>query len=152
MPQSDAPEMRAEATSNHFVAHLGEATPEVEARLLQWAAGCVKHSLVRDAQNHASLYFARAETRTVRQMQSPIRTLTSRWKMPLGKLDAGWLQALTPYEFRVAVPAGTERAAAPTRCAPAPDSAEVIYLESLPPGFGMRSHAVLASLRAQAAC
>jgi hypothetical protein len=149
MPQSNTPEPLAEATSNLFVAHLGEATPEVEARLLQWAAGCVEHGLVRDAQNHASLYFARAESRTVRQMQSLIRTLSSRWKLPLGRLAAGWLQAVAPDEFREAVPAGqsTEGAAAPTRCAPAPDSAEGIYLESLPPDFGVRSHALLASLR-----
>jgi len=154
MPQSDAPERLAQATSNHFVAHLGKATPEVVARLLQWAAGCVEHGLVRDARNHASLYFARAESRTVRQMQSLIRTLSSRWKLPLGKLDAGWLQALTPDEFREGVPAGqrTEKAAAPTRCALAPDSAEGIYLESLPSDFGVRSHALLAKLSAQAAC
>ena len=77
----------AEATSNHFVAHLGEAIPEVEARLRQWAAGCVEHSLVRDERNHASLYFARAESRTVRQMQSLLRTLSSRWQLPFGKLE-----------------------------------------------------------------
>ena len=119
------------------------------------------HSLVRNGSNHASLYFARAESRTVRQMQSLLRTLSSRWKLPLGKLEAGWLQALTDDEFRAAVPAGqtTERVAAPQcevaappRCAPAPNSAETTYLLSLSPDFAARSHALLASLRAQAAC
>ncbi len=161
MLRSSAPTALQEVSSNHFVAHLGEATVEVEARLRQWGAGCVEHSLVRNGSNHASLYFARAESRTVRQMQSLLRTLSSRWKLPLGKLEAGWLQALTDDEFRAAVPAGqnTERAAAPqcamaasTRCGPAPDSAETAYLQSLSPDFGRRSHALLASLRAQAAC
>ena len=49
-----------EPTSKYFVAHLGEATAEVAARLLQWAAGCVAHSLLRDELNHVSLYFERA--------------------------------------------------------------------------------------------
>ena len=69
-----------EPTSKYFVAHLGEATAEVAARLLQWAAGCVAHSLLRDELNHVSLYFERAEARTVRQMQSLLRTLSAKWK------------------------------------------------------------------------
>ena len=91
----------SEATSAYFVAHVGNATPEVEARLLQWAAGCVEHHFERDVgTSRASLYFARAESRTVRQMQSLLRTLTARWKLPLGQLDPGWLRALTAEEFR----------------------------------------------------
>ena len=78
-----------EATSQYFVAHLGEATPEVEARLLQWAACCVEHRFVRDGRNCASLYFARPDSWTVRQMQSLLRTLSARWKLPLGKLESG---------------------------------------------------------------
>ena len=91
-------------TSQYFVAELGDATPEVETRLIQWAEGsCVDHRLVRDERNRAALYFARGEGRTVRQMQSLLRTLTARWGVPLGQLDAGWLRALTLDEFRAAV-------------------------------------------------
>ena len=57
-----------EATYNHFAAHLAEATGEVEARLRHWASGCEEYSWVRDASNRATLYFARAESRTARQM------------------------------------------------------------------------------------
>ena len=67
-----------EATYNHFAAHLGEATGEVEARLRRWASRCEEHSWVRDANHRATLYFARAERRTTRQMQSLLRTLTAR--------------------------------------------------------------------------
>ena len=86
MQRNSAPTAMVEATSQFFVAHLGEATPEAEARLLQWAACCVEHRFVRDDHNCAVLYFARAESRTVRQMQSLLRTLSPRWNLPLGKL------------------------------------------------------------------
>ena len=93
-------------TSQYFVAELGDATPEVETRLIQWAEGsCGQHRFVRDERNRAALYFARGEGRTVRQMQSLLRTLTARWGVPLGQLDAGWLRALTLDEFRARVPA-----------------------------------------------
>ena len=92
-----------EATYNHFAAHLGDTTAEVEARLRLWASGCEEYSWVRDASNRATLYFARAERRTTRQMQSLLRTLTARWRLPLGKLEAGWLQPLSVDEFRAAV-------------------------------------------------
>ena len=92
-------------TSQYFVAQLGDATPEVEARLIQWGKSCVEHQFVRDDRNCAALYFARGEGRTVRQMQSLLRTLTARWKMPMGQLEPGWLRALTLDEFRACVPA-----------------------------------------------
>ena len=76
-----------EATSQYFVAHLAEATPEVESRLLQWAAGCVEHRFVRDEHNCAALYFARAEGRTVRQMQSLLRTISARGNGRWGSLS-----------------------------------------------------------------
>ena len=101
MQRSGAP---TEATSQYFVAHLGVATPEVEARLVQWGACCVEHRLVRDGKK-CLLYFARAESRSVRQMQSLLRTLSARWKLPLGKLESGWCQLLTETEFRDCVPA-----------------------------------------------
>ena len=92
-----------EATYTHFAAHLGEATGEVEARLRHWASGCEEYGWVHDDSNRATLYFARAESRTTRQMQSLLRTLTSRWRLPLGKLDAGWLQPLSVDDYRTAV-------------------------------------------------
>ena len=92
-----------EATYNHFAAHLGEATAEAEARLRRCASDCEEYSWVRDDSNRATLYFARAESRTTRQMQSLLRTLTARWRLPLGKLEAGWLQPLSVDEFRAAV-------------------------------------------------
>ena len=92
-----------EATYNHFAAHLGDTTAEVEARLRLWASGCEEYSWVRDASNRATLYFARAERRTTRQMQSLLRTLTARWRLPLGKLEAGWLQPLSVDEYRAVV-------------------------------------------------
>ena len=92
-----------EATYNHFAAHLGEATGEVEARLRRWASDCEEYSWVRDKSNRATLFFARAESRTTRQMQSLLRTLTARWRLPLGKLEAGWLQPLSVDEYRAAV-------------------------------------------------
>ena len=104
----------SEAAYNHFAAHLGDTTAEVEARLRHWASGCEEYSWVRDASNRATLYFARAESRTTRQMQSLLRTLTSRWCLPLGKLEAGWLQPLSVDDYRAAVStAGAAESAAP---------------------------------------
>ena len=165
MQRKSTPTAPVEATSQHFVAHLGEATPEVEARLVQWGAGCVEHRFVRDDHNCAALYFARSESRTVRQMQSLLRTLSARWKLPLGKLESGWCQPLTVDEFRACVPAtepvshaadampcGFEEessgvsmpCAAPLRCG--------VQLLRLSEGFDKRSHGLLAALRAQSAC
>lgn len=92
-------------TSQYFVAQLGDATPEVEARLIQWGEGCVEHQFVRADRNCAALYFARGEGWTVHQRQSLLRTLTARWRVPLGQLDAGWLRALKLDEFCACVPA-----------------------------------------------
>ena len=101
--------------SQYFVAELGDATAEVEARLVQWGQGCVEHRFVRDERNCAALYFARGEARTVRQMQSLIRTLTARWGVPLGQLGAGWLRALTLDEFRANVPDGANEGGGGTK-------------------------------------
>ena len=148
-----------EVFSNYFVAHLGEASTEVENRLRQWAAGCVEHSLVRDERSHASLYFARAESRTARQMQSLLRTLSSRWKLPMGKLEAGWLQPLTVDDFRAIVPeaaptaeavdAYEERRSAGT-VRPCVTPACRVHVTRLSEGFDQRSNALLAATRAQA--
>ena len=88
-----------EATYNHFGAYLAEATAEAEARLRRWASACIEYTWVRDDNNRATLYFARAESRTTRQMQSLLRTLTARWRLPLGKLDVGRLQPLSVDDY-----------------------------------------------------
>ena len=149
------------ATSQYFVAHLGEATPEVEARLVQWGACCVEHRLVRDGKK-CLLYFARAESRSVRQMQSLLRTLSARWKLPLGKLESGWCQLLTETEFRDCVPATEPHADDAMPCGLAEESSGNFsvpcvdprcgMLLRLPEGFDKRSHQLLGTLRAQRAC
>ena len=104
---------------------------------------------MRDASNSATLYFARAESRTTRQMQSLLRTLTARWRLPLGKLGAGWLQPLSVEECRavLSTAGAAEDAREPPRItvpkmAPPPPSpctcaaaGPGVDLESLPAGF-----------------
>ena len=141
----------------------------------------MEHRFVRDERNRAAVYFARGEGRTVRQMQSLLRTLTARWGVPLGQLDAGWLRALTLDEFRARVPAPKLAAPAVTGrskcevaepsldsggrvnagelaqpCAVAyaaqPLAAQGEILERLPKGFDQRSReAFRAAARAQTA-
>ena len=148
-----------EATYNHFAAHLGDTTAEVEARLRLWASGCEEYSWVRDASNRATLYFARAEKRTRRQTQSLLRTLTARWRLPLGKLEAGWLQPLSADEYRAAVSTATaaESAREPPRITvpkmapplgPCTGAAagQGVVLESLPAGFDTRARAAYLAL------
>ena len=143
-----------EDTHKYFCAQLGEVTPEVEARLKQWAAaGCEEFSLLRDANHRAKLYFAR-EPRTVRQMQNILRTFTSRWKLPLGKLKAGWLQPFTAEEYRAAISAASAkeesipaRACAymgPTRTE---DDPGFVLQKKLSQGFDERAHILLEGMR-----
>ena len=105
---------------------------------------------MRDASNRATLYFARAERRTTRQMQSLLRTLTARWRLPLGKLEAGWLQPLSVDEYRAAVSTATpaEIAREPHQIAihtvapplgPCSGAAAGVVLESLPAAFDARA-------------
>ena len=114
---------------------------------------------MRDAGNRATLYFARAESRTTRQMQSLLRTLTARWRTPLGPLEAGWLQPLSVDEYRAAVSTATaaESAREPPRitvpkmapplgpCTGAAAGPGVV-LESLPAGFDTRARAAYLTL------
>ena len=105
---------------------------------------------MRDASNRATLYFARAERRTTRQMQSLLRTLTARWRLPLGKLEAGWLQPLSVDEYRAAVSTATSaeiareshqiaiHTVAPP-LGPCTGAAAGVVLESLPAGFDARA-------------
>ena len=154
-----------EATYNHFAAHLGQATGEVETRLSQWgASACIEYTWVRDDNNRATLYFARAESRTTRQMQSLLRTLTARWRTPLGHLEAGWLLPLSADEYRAAVSTATagESAREPPRitvpkmapplgpCTGAAAGPGVV-LESLPAGFDTRARAAYLTLLRSAA-
>ena len=153
-----------EATYNHFAAHLGDTTAEVEARLRLWASGCEEYSWVRDASNRATLYFARAESQTTRQMQSLLRTLTARWRLPLGKLEAGWLQPFSVDEYRAAVSTATAAESAreqPQTAVPpvAPPlgpctgaaAGQGVVLESLPAGFDTRARAAYLTLLRSAA-
>ena len=121
-----------EATYNHFAAHLGDTTAEVEARLRLWASGCEEYSWVRDASDRATLYFARAESRTTRQMQSLLRTLTARWRLPLGKLEAGWLQPLSVDEYRAVV----SKAGAAEDARPHADEPPQIAVPTVAPPLG----------------
>ena len=148
-----------EATYNHFAAHLGDTTAEVEARLRLWASGCEEYCWVRDASNLATLYFARAERRTTREMQSLLRTLTARWRLPLGKLEAGWLQPLSVDEYLAAVSTATAAESAreppqitiPTVAPPlgpftGAAAGQGVVLECLPPGFDTRARAAYLTL------
>ena len=139
-----------EATYNHFAAHLGEATGEVEARLRQWASACIEYTWVRDDNNRATLYFAKAESRKTRQMQSLLRTLTARWRLPLGKLEAGWLQPLSADEYRAAVSTATAAESAREPPPPSPCTGAAagpgVVLESLPAGFDTRARAAYLTL------
>ena len=149
-----------DATYNHFAAHLGEATADVDARLRRWASDCEVYSWVRDDSNRATLYFARAESRTTRQMQSLLRTLPAWWRTPLGPLEAGWLQPLSADEYRAAVSTATaaESAREPPqitvpKMAPPPAgpctgaaAGPGVVLESLPAGFDTRARAAYLTL------
>ena len=94
-------------------------------------------------------------------MQSLLRTLSARWKLPLGKLESGWCQLLTETEFRVCVPATESHADDAMPCGLAEESSGISVpcvdprcgmLLRLPEGFDKRSHQLFAALRAQRAC
>ena len=99
----------SEATSCYFVANLGNRDSAVVERLEKWAvASCVEHALRRHEDDSVALYAAKTSAKTARQYQSLLRTLTSHWKMPFGKLDRGWLILLTDTEYRAAVAGATD--------------------------------------------
>ena len=99
-----------EPTSCYFVANLGNLDSAVVERLEKWAvASCVEHALHRHEDDSVALYAAKTSAKTARQYQSLLRTLTSHWKMPFGKLDRGWLILLTDTEYRAAVAGATVR-------------------------------------------
>ena len=82
----------------------------VVERLEKWAvASCVEHALRRHEDDSVALYAAKTSAKTARQYQSLLRTLTSHWKMPFGKIDRGWLILLTDTEYRAAIAGATVR-------------------------------------------
>ena len=100
----------SEPTSCYFAAKLGNLDSAVVERLERWAeASCAEHALRRHADGSVTLYTSRAAAKTARQYQSLLRTLSSHWKMPFGKLESGWLSLLTEDEYRAVVGATNER-------------------------------------------
>lgn len=93
-----------EPTSRHFVASLGALDPAVEERLQRWAAtSCEEHALRRHENGSLALYAVKRSAKTARQYQTLLRTLSSHWRLPFGKLERGWLSLLGEGEYRAAV-------------------------------------------------
>lgn len=81
-----------EPASKHFVANLGALDPAAEERLQRWAAtSCEEHALRRHEDGSLALYAVRSSAKIARQYQTLLRTLSSHWQLPFGKLDRGWL-------------------------------------------------------------
>jgi hypothetical protein len=144
-----------EPTSQYIVARIGAAAPDLESRLIQWASSsCEAHCIVRDDDGRVSLYLHRKESKTVRAMQSLIRTLTGRWGLHMGDLGKGWLELCTEQDYKAASSAARGVATAP--CAPRvrvdpphieerataplwPCAETGVVLHALSPGFDTRS-------------
>ena len=168
----------SEPTSCYFVAHLGSLDAAILERLDRWAAAaCSTHALKPREDGSMALYAVKkgGSAKTARQFQSLLRTLTSHWKMPFGKLERGWLKLLTIEEYRAAVGdplarANLETALPAPEQAPSKDqtqalrglphlcraeAAETVFLTRLSDDFATRSQQALARLRAarlRAAC
>ena len=100
----------SEATSCYFVANLGNLDPAIVERLERWAAAsCVDYASRRAEDGSVALYAAKAAAKTARQYQSLLRTLSSHWSMPFGKLERGWVTLLTEAEYRGNVEGATAR-------------------------------------------
>ena len=110
-----------EPTSHCFVARISPAAPELVSRLVQWAsASCPAHCVARSGDD-ISLYLQRQDAKTVRSMQSLLRTLTARWGLPMGDLGKGWLEMCTAEDVQMAARAecgASEAAAAGVRADP----------------------------------
>ena len=168
----------SEPTSCYFVAHLGSLDAAILERLDRWAAAaCSTHALKPREDGSMALYAVKkgGSAKTARQFQSLLRTLTSHWKMPFGKLERGWLKLLSVEEYRAAVGdplarANLEAALPAPEQAPSKDqtqalrglpqlcsaeAAETVFLTRLSDDFATRSQQALARLRAarlRAAC
>ena len=152
----------SEATSCYFAANLGNLDQVIIERLQKWAAAsAAEHAIRRHADGSVTLYASRAAAKTARQYQSLLRTLSSHWKMPFGKLDSGWLSLLTEHEYRAVVGATNERQCEVNRPhdqarlnAPrsqAEPGASCMYPLSLTDGFDERAQVLYDSLRANGA-
>ena len=146
-----------EPTSCYFVANLGNLDSAVVERLEKWAvASCVEHALRRHEDDSVALYAAKTSAKTARQYQSLLRTLTSHWKMPFGKLDRGWLILLTDTEYRAAVAASDHgEVAVASECTVPPAAPQLtkpgaghVILLSLGDGFDERARAAYERLLA----
>jgi hypothetical protein len=136
--------MTSEPTSRCFVARLGALDPAVEERVERWAAAsCVEHVLRRGAEGAATLYAVKGTEKTARQYQSLLRTLTSHWKMSLGKLERGWLALLSEREYRAAVKDAAGCAASCARSSAASCTTEAAEVQECTGGEGAPSRAVL---------
>ena len=112
--------------------------------LQRWAAAsCVEHVLRRGADGAATLYAVKSKAKTARQYQSLLRTLTSHWKMSLGKLERGWLALLSESEYRAAVKDATGCAASCARSSAASCTTEAAELQDCTGGAGAPTLAVL---------
>ena len=151
-----------EPTSHCFIARIGAAAPDLESRLVQWASSsCQAHCVVRDVDGRIALYLHRKDAKTVRAMQSLIRTLTGRWGLHMGDLGKGWLELCTEEDYKAASSAACGVAAAPCASRVRVDPPQVeerataplwpsveacVVLHALSPGFDTRSQEVYRQL------
>ena len=113
-----------EPTSHFFIARVGAAAPDLESRLVQWASSsCQAHCVVRDGDGRVALYLHRKDAKTVRAMQSLIRTLTGRWGLHMGDLGKGWLELCSEEEYQAAASAAC--GATTTPCASRVDPPQI---------------------------
>ena len=146
----------SEPTSCYFVALLGCLDAAIVERLDRWAAeSCVEHALSQQKDGSMALFAVKSSARTARQYQSLLRTLTSHWKLPFGKLDRGWLKLLSAEEYRARSAAQQEAeppvvpARVETHGLPCPaEAAAPVFLSRLSDDFAARSQEALARLRA----
>ena len=144
-----------EPTSHFFIARVGAAAPDLESRLVQWASSsCQAHCVVRDGDGRVALYLHRKDAKTVRAMQSLIRTLTGRWGLHMGDLGKGWLELCSEEEYQAAASAACGATATPRASRVRVDPSQIekrataplwprgeagVVLQALPPGFDRRS-------------
>jgi hypothetical protein len=137
-----------EPTSHFFIARVGAAAPDLESRLVQWASSsCQAHCVVRNVDGRIALYLHRKDAKTVRAMQSLIRTLTGQWGLHMGDLGKGWLELCTEEDYhRATASSACDKTMAPcaSRVRVEPPQTEEratvgVVLHALPPGFDARS-------------
>ena len=103
-----------EPTSQCCIARIGAAAPDLESRLTQWASNsCEGHCVVKDDDGRVSLFPQRKASKTVRAMQSLIRTLTGRWGRHMSDLGKGWLELCTEEDYKAAASTACDETMAP---------------------------------------